>query len=166
MSRKALIAVTVWKEIWLPTFFNNLRFRQLRSGLFGPDPENKVNVNWLIWNLILVIVCIKLVNTQNFKPFWPFCFQRYDVTKILSRRERVIAIRYLPPGIKQNSKKITFYAWKHLFRPKIIPPSAFPWFSSETKKFICSIFWKVSFQKQLKQLPWWIDFVKILPKCD
>ena len=33
------------------------------------------------------------------------------------------------------------------------------------KKFICLIVRDVSFQKQLQQPPWWIDFAKILPKC-
>ena len=37
------------------------------GGLFGPDPENKVKINWLIWNLVLVMVYIELVNIQNFK---------------------------------------------------------------------------------------------------
>ena len=28
-----------------PITYGILRFRQLQGGLFGPDPENKVNVN-------------------------------------------------------------------------------------------------------------------------
>ena len=56
-------------------------------------------------------------------------------------------------GFKQNSTKITFYAWKHHFWHKVIPPSAFPLFSSKNKNFIASIFRDVSFQKQLQQPP-------------
>ena len=72
-----------------------LRFCRLRGGLFGPDPENKNNVNWFIWNLVPVMVCIKLVNIQNFKLL-AFLLLEYDDTKVL------IAIRYLPPKFKKN----------------------------------------------------------------
>ena len=48
-----------------------LRFRQLPGGggggLLGPDPENKVTVNRLILNLLLIMVRMILVNMQNFK---------------------------------------------------------------------------------------------------
>ena len=42
-------------------------FRQLRGGLFGQDPENKVTVNGLIRNLAQIMVRMILVNMQNFK---------------------------------------------------------------------------------------------------
>ena len=63
----------------------NLRHFEISSatggggGLFGPDPENKVMVNGLIWNLVPIMVPMILVNRQHFKHFY---FQRYDVTKI------------------------------------------------------------------------------------
>ena len=51
-----------------PTTYGMLRFRQLRAGgLFGLDPESKVTVNGLIWNLVLIMVRMILVNMQNFK---------------------------------------------------------------------------------------------------
>ena len=52
-----------------PITYGILTFRQLweGGGLFGPDPENKVTVNRLIWNLVLIMVWMILVNMQNFK---------------------------------------------------------------------------------------------------
>ena len=122
--------------------------------LFGPDPENKVTVNGLIWNLAQIMVWMILVNMQNFKLMAFLLLEIWRHKNFLSKMERVIVIRYLPPGFKQNSTKITFYAWKHLFWHKVIPPSVFPLFSSKNKNFIGSIFRDVSFQKQLQQPPW------------
>ena len=133
-------------------------------GLLGPDPEHKVTVNGLIWNLVLITVRIILVNMENFKLLAFLLLEIWRHNNFLSRVKPVIAIRYLSPGIEQNLRKITFYTWKHLSWHKFIPSSAFLWFWSETKKFVCSIFRDISFQKQIQQ-PWWIDFAKILPKC-
>ena len=138
-----------------PITYGILPFRQLRGGgLFGPDPENKVTVNGLIWNLAQIMVWMILVNMQNFKVMAFLLLEIWRHKNFLSKMERVIVIRYLPPGFKQNSTKITFYAWKHLFWHKVIPPSVFPLFSSKNKNFIGSIFRDVSFQKQLQQPPW------------
>ena len=140
-----------------PITYGILPFRQLRGGgggLFGPDPENKVTVNGLIWNLAQIMVWMILVNMQNFKLMAFLLLEIWRHKNFLSKMERVIVIRYLPPGFKQNSTKITFYAWKHLFWHKVIPPSVFPLFSSKNKNFIGSIFRDVSFQKQLQQPPW------------
>ena len=137
-----------------PITYGILPFRQLRGGLFGPDPENKVTVNGLIWNLAQIMVWMILVTMQNFKLMAFLLLEIWRHKNFLSKMERVIVIRYLPPGFKQNSTKITFYAWKHLFWHKVIPPSVFPLFSSKNKNFIGSIFRDVSFQKQLQQPPW------------
>ena len=65
-----------------PITYGILTFRQLRGrGLFGPNPENKVTVNGLIWNFVLIMVWMKLVNMQNFKLMASLLW-RYDVTKI------------------------------------------------------------------------------------
>ena len=141
-----------WTE-FNPITYGILPFRQLRGGLFGPDPENKVTVNGLIWNLAQIMVWMILVNMQNFKLMAFLLLEIWRHKNFLSKMERVIVIRYLPPGFKQNSRKITFYAWKHLFWHKVIPPSVFPLFSSKNKNFIGSIFRDVSFQKQLQQPP-------------
>ena len=56
--------------VFNPVTYGILTFRQLRGGgggLFGPDPENKVTVNGLICNLVLIMVWMILVNMQNFK---------------------------------------------------------------------------------------------------
>ena len=37
------------------------------GGLFGPNPGNKVTVNGLIGNLVLIMVRMILVNLQNFQ---------------------------------------------------------------------------------------------------
>ena len=78
----------------------------------------------------------------------------------ISRREGVIAIQYLRPGIEQNSKKITFDARKRLFGQKL-HPNAFSWFS-KTKTFVSSI----SFRRLVKQRPqqprWSTDFGRLL----
>ena len=59
---------------------------------------------------------------------------------------------------------------KSLFIPEIVKtsflaqnytPSAFPWFSRESEKFLCSIFRNVSFQKQLQQPPGELILLKL-----
>ena len=88
--------------------YGNLRFRQVGGGGggAGPDPANKVTVNGLIWNLVPIIA---------FSTFTNMTSQRLPFHK----GEQVIAIRYLTPGIKQNSKKILFMANKYLLYHKI-----------------------------------------------
>ena len=46
--------------LWPTAFWD---FVRVRGG--HTDPENKVDINWLTWNMILV--CTKLVKMQNFK---------------------------------------------------------------------------------------------------
>ena len=110
-----------------PITYGILTFHQLPGGgggggLLGPDPENKVTVNRLIWNFVLIMVWMILVNMQNFKLMAFLLLEIWRHKNFLSIMERVIVIRYLLPGLKQNSTKITFYAWKHLFWHKVIPP--------------------------------------------
>ena len=57
--------------IFIPVTYGILSFRQL--WLFGLYPENKVTVNTLILNLVLIMVRKILVNIQNFK-FLTFLF--------------------------------------------------------------------------------------------
>ena len=69
------------------------------------------------------------------------------LTKYPFQGERVIANRYLPPGTEQNSKE------DHLFMPENIfsGPNLYPLFislvSKPNKKFVCSIFQHIIFQK-------------------
>ena len=128
--------VTLQPEFNLnPITYGILTFRQLQGwgGLFGPDPENKVIVNRLIWNLVLIMVWMILVNMQNFKLMTFLLLEIWRHKNFLSIIERVIAIRYLPSGFMQNSTKITFYAWKHFFWLKVIPPLHFHCFQAKTK---------------------------------
>ena len=155
----------VWMILVNMENFKLMAFLLLEIWCHSPDPENKATVNKLIWNLVLTMVWMILVNMENFKLMAFLLLEIWCHKNFLSKMERVITIRYLPLGFKKNSTKITFYAWKHLSWNKFILPSAFLWFSSETRIFICLIFQDVSFQKQLQQPPWWIDFTKILPKC-
>ena len=141
-----------------PITYGILTFRQLRGGGGGGGGSflariQKTRLQLTDWNLVLIMVWMILVNMQNVKLMAFLLLEIWRHKNFLSKMERVIAIRYLLPGFKQNSTKITFNAWKHLSWNKFIPPSAFPWFWSETRNFVCSIFQDVSFQKQLQQLP-------------
>ena len=114
-----------------PKTYGILRFCQLwGGGGVGPDQENKVMVNGLIWNLVPIMVRMILVNLQNFRVLAILRLEIWRHKNFLSRRKWVIVIRYLPPGI---SKKITFYAWKQLFWHKIIPPLHFHCFQAKQK---------------------------------
>ena len=127
------------KYYFNPITYSILTFRHFVSygggggGLFGPDPENKVTVNGLSWNLVLIMVWMILVNMHNFKLMAFPLLEIWCHKNFLSKMEQVIVIRYLPPGFKQNSTKITFYAWKHLFWHKVIPPLHFHCFQAKTK---------------------------------
>ena len=146
-----------WVEYQSPLPYNLRHFEISPAtgggGLFGPDPENKVMVNGLIWNLVPIMVRMILVNMQNFKLLAFLLLEIWPHKNFVSRREQVIRIRYLLPRIEQNSKKSLFMPKKYLFWHRAIFPSAFPWFSSKTKKFICSIFRDVSVQKRLQHPP-------------
>ena len=117
-----------------PKTYGILRFRQLRGReLFGPDPENKVTVIGSIRNLLPIMVRMILVNMKNLQLLAVLILEICRHKNFLSRREQVVAIRYLPPGIEQNSKK-SLYMPENIFSGTILYPSAFPWFSSKTKK--------------------------------
>ena len=119
------------KKIFNPITYGILRFRQLWGGLFGPDPENKVKVNWWIWNLVPVMIWIKLVNRQNFKllavlPLEIWCHK-------ISSPEGNESLRFdIYPLDSSKIWKITFYVSNHLFWPKIIPLH-FPGFQEKHK---------------------------------
>ena len=123
-----------------PITYGILRFHQLRGeggGLFGLDPENKVMVNGLIWNLVPIMLPMILVNMQNFK---------------------LLAFLLLEILYQKNSpSRMEHLSWH--------PFLHFYGFEVKQNKLVFSIFWDVSFQQQLKQLQWWIDFAKILLKC-
>ena len=54
--------------------------------------------------------------------------------KILSRRERVIVIPYLPPGIEKNLRKNNFFIPENIFfGPKLYPLLHFPGFQVKQK---------------------------------
>ena len=90
-----------------------LRRRQLPGGkAFWPGPIK----HGYGWGIDLKFGTNNGMDNTS-KHNWLFYFQRYNITKLLlSRREEVIVIRYLSPGIDKNSKrKHFFYPWKHLF---------------------------------------------------
>ena len=120
-----------------PTAFRH--FASYGGGIFGPCLENKVTVDQLIWNLAQVMVTIIIVNMQNFKVLI-FLFLEIWRHKVLPLQKRTShLIRYLPlESIKIDENH--FLCWETSFEPKIIPLFAFPWFSSKTEKFVCSIF--------------------------
>ena len=47
--------------------------------------------------------------------------------------ENKVTVRYLPPGIEQNSRKITFYAREHLSWHKFMTPLHFHGFKAKQK---------------------------------
>ena len=104
-----------------PITYGILRFRQLRGGGVGPNPENKVTVIGSIWNLLPIMVWMILVNMQNIKLLAVLLLDIWRHKHFLSRREQVIAIRYLPPGIEQNSKKSLFMAENIFSGTKLYP---------------------------------------------
>ena len=130
------------------------------GGALWPWSRNKVTVNGLIWNLVPIMIRMILVNMQNFKLLAFLLLEIWRHKNFLSRMKWVITIRYLPLGIEQNSRKTTFYAWKHLSWHKFITSSEFPWFWNKTKKLYVQVFESPQFKNN-----WWIDFAKILPKC-
>ena len=151
-----------------PTTYGILTFRQLRGGGggggIGPDSENKVTVNGLIWNLVLIIVWMIQVNMQNFKLMAFLLLEIWHQNNFLSKMKRVITIRYLPPGFKQNSTKTTF-----------VPENIFPGINlyllcismvlKRNKKLHMLNFSRRLISKTTAATPWWIDFAKILPQC-
>ena len=93
---------------------------------------------------ILIVVRVKFEKkTTKISPY-QYPFRDTTSQKILSGNERVIAIRYLPPGIKQNSRK-SLLSLKTSFSAQNYTLPAFSWFSIETKQIICSIFLNISF---------------------
>ena len=111
------------------------------------------------------MLCIKLVNMQNFKLLTFLLLAIWHHENIPSRREQVIKIRYLPDETEENFLKNYFLSLKTSFLAQnftiLFISLVFKW----NKKFVCLIVPDVSFQKQLQQPPWWIDFAKMLPKC-
>ena len=123
------------------------------GGLFGLDPENKVTVNGLIRNLVPIMVWMLLVNMHNFKLMAFLLLEIWRHQNFLSKMERVIAIRYLPPGFKQNSTKITFYAWKHLSWNKFIPPLHFHGFEAKQETLYAQFFKMSHFKNNCSNPP-------------
>ena len=72
------------------------------------------------------------------------------------------------PGIEQNSNKITFHAWKHLFWHKLYPPPllCISMFFKQNKNSNSYVqFFETSHFKNNCRPIWWIDFAEILLKC-
>ena len=75
------------------------------GGLFGPDPENKVDLKFGTNN--------GTNDTSKHAKFYVLGFSTFrDMTSqnFPFQNGRVIVIRYLPPAIEQHSRKIIFYA--------------------------------------------------------
>ena len=72
------------------------------------------------------------IDKQNFKVIGFSTFRDMTSQKF-SFQKGVISILYLSPGIEQNSRKITFYAWKHLSWHKFIPRLHFHGFEAKQK---------------------------------
>ena len=100
---------------------------------FGSDSQNKVTVTGLIWNLLPIMARTIIVNMQNLKLLAVLLLEIWRHKNFLSRREQVIAIRYLPPGIEQSLKKSLFMPENLFCDTKLSPPPVFAWFSRKTK---------------------------------
>ena len=136
------------------------------GGLFGPGPENKVTVIGSIWNLLPIMVRMILVNMQNLKLLAVLILEIWRHKNFLSSRGTSHRDLIYTPGIDKNSTKKSPFMPQNIFSGKIVPRSAFPWFSSKTKRFICSSFsCRRLISKTTAATPWQINFVEILPKC-
>ena len=143
-----------------------MRFRQLHAGggTFWPEPSKqgysyRINFKFATNNGMdntSKRAKFKVIGCSTFRDMTS---QKFSFRKGTSHNDSI----FLPPGIEQNSKK-SLFCLKTSFLSQNSTPFVFPWFSSKTKKFICSIFRDVSFQKQLQQPPWLTDFAEILPK--
>ena len=87
----------------------------------------------MVWMILVNMQNIKIIGFSTFRDMMS---QKVLLQKRTGHRDSVIT------------------NWNPAKLEKIILPSAFPWFSSKTKNFICSIFQDVSFQKQLQQPLW------------
>ena len=74
---------------------------------------------------------------------------------ILSRRERGIGIRYLPPEIEQNSKKKTLFMPVKIFSdPKLTPlPLHFPGFHAKQNNSYVQVFETSHFKNNCSNPP-------------
>ena len=149
-----------------PITYYILIFRQLWGRLFGPDPENKTNVNWLIWNLVLVMVFIKLVSMQKSIAFMllKICRHKNYPQNRMSHRD-IYPLESSKIGEKSLSMLENIFFGTNLY--SLCISLFFIW----NKKYIFSVVQNVSFQNSCNIcLPppprWWIDFVRILPKCN
>ena len=88
---------------------------------------------------------------QNLKLL-TFLLLEMTSQKPLTRRERVIMDRYLPPGNDQDSRKIIFMSENVFSGPKLYLPTISLVFE-QSKKLICSIFRDVPFIKPLQRPP-------------
>ena len=142
-----------------------LRFRRLRGWGVWPRHTKQVMVNGLIWNLVPIMVQTILVNTQKFSVIGFSTFRHLTSLNFLSRRERVIAMRYLPPGIEQNSKKNHFLCLKTSFLAQSYNPLYISMVLKQNKKIHMFNFLRRLISKTTAATPWWVDYAKILPKC-
>ena len=81
------------------------------------------------------------------------------------RTGRVIAIRYLPQGIEQNSRKISLFIPENIFSgPKLYSPMHLPSFQAKQKIHMFN-FSRLSHLKTTAATLWWTDFPNVLLKC-
>ena len=150
-----LLVCAIWFLTLQPTAFWDFASYGGGGGvLFGPDPENKVN--GLIWNMVLIILRMILVNMQNLKLLFILLLEIWRHKKSFPEWNESLRFDIYPLESSKTREKNIFPGTNF---------HAFPWFWSKTKKFVCLIFRDVSFKKKTAATPWWIDFAKILPKC-
>ena len=122
-----------------------LIFRQLWGGLFGPDPENKTDVNWLIWNLVLVMVFIKLVTMQNLKSI---AFRLLKICRHKNYPQNRIIHRDIYPLESSKIREKSLSMLENIFFSLCIS-LFFNW----NKKYIFSVVQNVSFQNSCNIRP-------------
>ena len=103
------------------------------------------------------------VNMQNFKLF-AFLLLEIRRNKNFLQNGTSHAIRYLSPGIEQNSEKSLFMPG-NIFPGKNLYPLYISMVLKQSKKIVCSTFRDISFQKQLQQPPGKLILLKFCQMC-
>ena len=149
-----------------PVTYASLRCSQLRGGgggrLLGPDPENNVSINGLIWNLVLIMVRMVLVNMRIFKLLAFLLLEIWKIYKISF------------PEWNESSRFDIYPLESNKIREKLLfmPENVFPGTNlysllhtmvlKRNKNFhMFNVLRRLISKKQLQQPPWWIDFAKL-----
>ena len=127
-----------------------LIFRQLWGGLFGPEPENKTNVNWLIWNLVLAMVFIKLVSMQNLKSI---AFLLSKICRHKNYPQNRMSHRDIYPLESSKIREKSLSILENIFFGTNLYSLCISLFFKWNKKYIFSVVQNVSFQNSCNIRP-------------